>query len=418
MNEQTRIVIVDHDPDARFRVQGLATQAGFEVCGQAGLGTEAVALAAAERPDAVLCGLREPVGRVQQTIESLQHALPGVPVVVYGEESDLGLIRKAMLAGARDYIQAPLRPDELRRSIANVLEAEQRRRARHKENGSAAEGSIVTVFGAKGGIGKTTVAANLAVALARHAHQSTVLVDADDTFGDVAPALALVPRGSVCDALRAVEEGDGEELKKQLAYHGSGLAVLAAPENPFAWREIGGERLQRLLRHLASQFDVVLVDTGGTLSEVSMATLEAASLILWLTTPEFASVRDALQALEALRRLDLPEDRLRVVLNMASPEVEVAPASIEEALGREIFWTVPYDQRMREASQLGRSLVDEAEPRTPASISLRDLALALNGVAPQARKTGLLRRLVHAGNGRAAREERFDLRVVQREVQP
>jgi pilus assembly protein CpaE len=418
MSEQTRIIVVDHDPDARFRVQGLAVQAGFAVCGQAGLGTEAVALAASERPDAVLCGLREPVARVQQTIESLAHELPSVPVVVYAEESDLGLIRKAMQAGARDFIQAPLRPEELRRSIAAALEVEQRRRSRAGENGSAAQGSIVTVFGAKGGIGKTTVAANLAVALARHAGQSTVLVDADDTFGDVAPALAVVPRGTVTGALRAIEGGDAEDVKKLLSYHGSGLAVLPGPENPFEWREIGGERLQRLLQHLARQFDVVLVDTGGTLSEVSLATLEAASLILWLTTPEFASVRDALEALDALRRLDLPEDRLRVVLNKVSPEVEVEPSSIEEALGREIFWTVPYDLRMREAAQLGRTLVDEAQPRTPASSSLKDLALALNGMTPKPRRDGLLRRLVHAGNGHGARQERFDLKVVRREVQP
>ncbi|OGO51715.1 MAG: hypothetical protein A2148_02810 [Chloroflexi bacterium RBG_16_68_14] len=417
MGEKPRVLIVDHDPDVRFQVQGLAGQAGFEVCGQAGLGTEAVSLAAEVHPDLILCGLKEPMARVQQTIESLVHCLRGVPVIAYSEASDLGVIRKAMLAGARDFLHAPFKPDELRRSVAAALEAEERGRRQEADGAPGPQGAIITVFAAKGGVGKTTVATNLAVALARHAQQATVLVDADDTFGDAAAALALMPQGTVTQSLRSLGDGDGAEVKRFLAYHSSGLAVLASPESPFEWRDIPGERLEQLLRQLARQFDAVVVDTGVTLSDVTMAALRAASLILWLTTPEYTSVRDALQALGAIRGLDLPEDRLRVVLNIASPEVQVQPSSIEEALAREIFWTIPYDQRLRLSAQLGRVLVDDPHPRSPAASSLRDLALALNGIPPKPPKNGLLRRLVAGRNGGSQGRPRFELKVVEREVE-
>lgn len=419
MTNKARVLIIDHDPDARYQVQRLAGQAGFDACGQAGLGTEAVALAKDARPDVILCGLREPVVRVQHTVESLVDNLPEVPVIVYAEHSDLEVVRKAMLAGARDFLKAPFNPQELSGSVTAALDVEERRRLRQSGRGGLGpRGSVVTVFGAKGGVGKTTVAANLAVALARHAQQTTVLVDADDAFGDTAPTLALMPEGTVTEALRSLKGDDGKDngLERYFSYHSSGLAVLSAPESPFEWKGITGDRIQRLLQHLARRFDAVLVDTSGALSDVSLAALEAASLVLWITTPEYASVRDALHALRAVQSLSLPEDRIRVILNVASPEIEVRPAIIEEALARRIFWTVPYDRELRHSAQLGRSLVDDPDPRSPAAGSLRDLALALNGTPPKSSEGGLLRRVSSGPSGGFLGRRRFELKIVKKEV--
>lgn len=419
MTEKSRVLVIDHDPDARYGVQRLTQEAGFEVCGQAGLGTEAVALAADAGPDVILCGLREPMARVQHTIESLADNLPQVPVIVYAEHSDLEVVRKAMLAGARDFLRTPLSPERLLDSVAAALDSEERRRLRQSGRGGLGpRGSIVTVFGAKGGVGKTTVAANLGVALARHAQQTTILVDADDAFGDTAPTLALMPQGTVTEALRSVDGDDGTDngVEKCFTHHSSGLAVLSGPEDPFEWRGITGDRVTQLLRQLARRFDAVLVDTSGTLSEVSLAALEAASLVLWITTPEYASVRDALHALRAVQGKHLPEDRIRVVLNAASPEIEVRPGVIEEALARDIFWTIPYDRELRASAQLGRSLVEDPDPKSPAAGSLKDLAFVLNGMPSSSSRGGLLSRISDTRNNGFLRRRRFDLKVVEKEV--
>ena len=408
MARSASVLIVDQDPDVRFQVQRLVPAAGFVVSGQAGLGTEAVALAAAARPEIVLCGLKEPAARVVQTIESIAHTLPETPIIVYSDSRDIETVRKAMQAGARDFLQAPFKPEELKRSLTATLEAEERRRLREADNAMLGPpAAVITVYGAKGGVGKTTVAANLAVALSRQAGQSTILLDADDTFGDVASALGLAPEWTVADALRDLDQGDGDRLKEFVAYHDSGLAVLSGPANPFDWPAGAGERLQRLLEKVARQHDAVLVDTASTLSEVSQSVLEAASLILWVTTPEYASVRDSIRALEAFRTLRLPEDRVRIVLNAAFPEVEVRPSSIEEALGRQIFWTIPYDKLLRRNGQLGQTLLD-TDPNSPAARSFSDLARALSGMPPAAPSNGgsLLRRLfADRGAGRVKREQ-------------
>lgn len=387
------VLIVDQDPDVRFQVQRLVREAAFEVSDQAGLGTEAVVLATEVRPDIILCGLQEPVARVLQTIESLIHATPETPIIVYSDSTELEIVRRTMLAGARDFLQAPFKPDELRRSLTAVLESEERRRLRQAgDAGLGPQGKIIAVFGAKGGAGKTTVATNLAVALARRGRETAALVDVDDAFGDVAESLALPKERTVIDGLRELDGAERGGLKTFLTYHDSGLAVLPAPTSPFEWKGIAGERLQQLLRQLARQFDIVLVDTSSTLSEVSLGALEAASTILWITTPEYASVHDSLRALQAIRSLRLPEDRIRVILNIASPEVEVLPSSIEQALACRILWTIPHDRQLRRCAQLGQALVD-VHPQSPAAISLSDLALAVSGAPLELGNDGLLRRL-------------------------
>ncbi len=378
------VFVIDQDQDVRYQVQRLVQGAGFSLSGQAGLGTEAVALAKETRPDILLCGVREPLSRALQTVESLLHVLPQTPVIVYSEAADLETVRRVMLAGARDFLQAPFKPDELRRSLTATLESEERRRLREAGNGMLGpEAVVLTVFGAKGGVGKTAIATNLAVAFAR-AGQTTVLVDADDTFGDAAPSLAMPTDYAVTDMLRELA-GSGDDISsKPLTHHDSGLAVLPAPANPFAWKEIPGQRLQRLIQQLGRRFDVVVLDTGSTLSDVTLAALQSASLILWVTTPEYASVRDSLQALQAIQGMKLADDRIRIVLNAVSPELEIRPASVEEVLSTKIFWTIPYDRILRQSTQLGKAVID-ANPRSPAARNLIDLARVLTGgpIEPQ-----------------------------------
>ena len=167
-----RVLIVDQDPDARYGARQLVEQAGFQAGGEAGLGTEAVAQASELKPDIVLFGLKEPMARAIQTVEAIVHDLPGTPIITYAESSDLQTVRLAMLAGARDFLQAPLKVDELRRSLSAALESEERRKLRSDDaTVLGPRGSIITVFGAKCVAGKTTVATNIAVALAMSGDQ-------------------------------------------------------------------------------------------------------------------------------------------------------------------------------------------------------------------------------------------------------
>jgi pilus assembly protein CpaE len=335
--------------------------------------------------------MSEPVARSLQTVDSLLNALPETPVIVYSSSHDIEMARQAMVAGARDFLTMPASSEDMTRSILSVLEAEERRRMRATGQTASwgAEGSVITVFGAKGGVGKTTVAVNVAVALARETTQSVVLVDGDSGFGDVAGMLDLTPERELTDLVRDLGKVTRETLPKYLAQHSSGLNVLVAPADTLNWRSVDPDTFGRVLDLLSKSHDVVVVDTAGLLNEITVAALEKASLILWVVTTEFSSVKDSLRAIDALRVLSLPEERIHLIINDISTVDGVRPHTIEDLLQRKAFSRVPFDKKVRYGSQVGLPAV-VSDASSPGARRLVDLARTVAGIGPQRR--GLLSR--------------------------
>ena len=394
MAKTPEVLVVDQNPEARFEIKRLLKQSQFALAGEAGFGTEAVSLAVETEPDVTICGMDEPWIRSVQTIGALIDSLPETPVIVYSSSRNLETARQAMLAGARDFVSAPASARELEKAIIGALESEERRRMRLSGQMASlgAQGTIITVFGPKGGVGKTTIATNLAIALTQQTGHSVALVDADTGFGDVAAVLDLKPEQTLVDLVRRIDDLSREELARYLCHHSSGVAVLAAPPNTFAWRDISSDQFRKVLETLARIHDVLVIDTGGDLGSIGLAALEAATLVLWVTTPEYASIRDSLQGMEALQTISFPHDRIRVTLNSVSPEDGIRPQTVQEVLQHDVFWQIPYDRRLRQESELGSPRI-LSKPSNGAAHSLVELARTIGGskraAAPPRRRFGL-----------------------------
>ena len=378
------VLLVDQDPQARFELKQLVKQAQLTLAGAAALGTEAVSLAAETAPDVIVCGIGVPQERALQTIGALLDTRPDTPIVAYGWHSDLETMRAAMLAGARDFLVMPVEAERLNESILAVLESEEHKRLR--QTGEAAKlgprGLVISLFGAKGGVGKTTVATNVGVALSALMGQSAVLIDADTGFGDVAAMLDLKPRQTIIDLLRDIDNVDRDTVADYLTCHASGLWVLPAPRGTLQWRSVAPEGLRKIIDLLARRFDLVLVDSAGALSDISLAVLEEANMVLWITSPDFSSIHNSLLGLETLRELSYPEGRIRLILNATTPQNGIRPVKIEEALVRPLFWMVPYDQRLRLGTQIGWPLV-LSSATSPGARSILQLAHAIAGTEPK-----------------------------------
>ena len=380
MARQPEVLVIDQDPQGRFEVRQLVKQAQLGFAGEAGFGTEAVSLASEVTPDVIFCGMSSSPERSLRTIEALLDVLPETPIIAYARKETVEHVRQAMLAGARDFLIFPTSVERLITSIQSVLESEGRKRLRLSGQSKALgpKGLVVTVFGAKGGVGKTTVATNLGVALASSLGQSVVLIDADHSFGDVADMLELPADLSIVDLVRDLETLERGNVDEVLLKHDSGLRVLPAPRDALKWRAVTPDNIRAIIHLLASRFDIVLIDTAAMLSELSLAVLEEASIVLWVTSTDFSSINNSLSGFESLRQISYPDDRIRLVLNVTSSEDGVRPAKIEEVLKREFFWTVPYDNRVRVGSQIGKPAI-LASPNSPGSKSLMELAKAVTG---------------------------------------
>src|SRR5438132_440670 len=199
MARNPEIVTIDPDLGSRAETKRAAQLAHFSVIGEAGYGVEAVTVAKEHTPDVFLISFEEPVALALQTIAALADAVPNAPTIVYSSLADAGSVRRAMIAGARDYIIKPLKPEDLSRAVYGVLEQEERKRMRDagETSEAAARGTIITVFGAKGGIGKTTISTNLATELAN----LILLVTSMDiaSIKDTALALEMLRAASVSE---------------------------------------------------------------------------------------------------------------------------------------------------------------------------------------------------------------------------
>jgi len=391
MARNPRVIVIDQDQVARSEVQKMLALSGFAVLGEAGYGIEAVSLAKETEPDVIVIALEEPVIRALQTVEAVADLLPQSPVVAYSSIKDPASIRKAMLAGVADYLVTPVREEDLINSIHGVLAQEERRRARiaGETDEPVACGTVLTVFGAKGGIGKTTISTNLATAIVQKTGQSVALVDLDTRFGDVAILMDIPVERSIADLALPEEEINREMLQDCLYTHNTGVTILPAPVRPTDWRNVHAGHIERVVTLLAQTYDYVILDTPGTFNDIVARALELATLVLLVATVDMASLKDTLLAIDMLRSWNFPQEKVKLVINSTNEATNVQPQEVKRMLGRDVFWSIPYDRNISTSTQLGMPVV-VAKPTTKAAESLVELAFVLSGVrqqqAPQQQK--------------------------------
>jgi len=391
MARNPRVIVIDQDQVARSEVQKMLALSGFAVLGEAGYGIEAVSLAKETEPDVIVIALEEPVIRALQTVEAVADLLPQSPVVAYSSIKDPASMRKAMLAGVADYLVTPVREEDLINSIHGVLAQEERKRARiaGEMDEPVACGTVLTVFGAKGGIGKTTISTNLATAIVQKTGQSVALVDLDTRFGDVAILMDIPVERSIADLALPEEEINREMLQDCLYTHNTGVTILPAPVRPTDWRNVHAGHIERVVTLLAQTYDYVILDTPGTFNDIVARALELATLVLLVATVDMASLKDTLLAIDMLRSWNFPQEKVKLVINATNEATNVQPQEVKRMLGRDVFWSIPYDRNISTSTQLGMPVV-VAKPTTKAAESLVELAFVLSGVrqqqAPQQQK--------------------------------
>ena len=274
-----------------------------------------------------------------------------------------------------------------------ILEQEERKRLH--QDGELHEplgrGTVVTIFGAKGGIGKTTIATNLATALVHTTQANVVLVDMDTRFGDVAIMMDIAVERSIADLGRHIDELDRESIKESLARHHTGVSILPAPLHPTEWRNLTPQHIEKIIDLLAQGHDYVVIDTPGTFNEIIAATLELGDLILLVTSMDIASIKDTALALEMLRAADVSEDKVKLIINHSTSANTLREEDVERVLEYRVTWRIPHDYNVATSNQLGIPIVI-AKPYARVSRAITDMAYALSG-APRERK-GFLERFL------------------------
>jgi pilus assembly protein CpaE len=306
--------------------------------------------------------------------ETLRFTRPTVSVVVVRDQVDTDVLTKAMHAGVRDVV--PTR--DLAAVSGAVERAYQLWIALRGPGGAARQGRIVACFSPKGGVGKTTAAVNLALALADRGARQVCLVDLDLAFGDVAITLQRFPSHSIEHAIGSEDVLDFHLLEPILTRHEDSLMVLAAPSTPDARDRITPTLVARTLRVLAENFDFVVIDTAPAFDELTLTALDEVDECVMVATLDVPTLKNVKVALETMDALGIAQGHRHLLLNRADDEVGIGAEKVEAILGLRIAAQVATSVEIAAATNAGRPIV-AAKPDHASSTEFQQLASRLSG---------------------------------------
>lgn len=364
------ILVIDDDSSTLRLISYMLERGNFEVR-EAGGGEEGLAKAFRQPPDLILLDVMMPGLNGYQVCKQLRAdpRTAHVPVIILTARSQRIDQKTALEAGADLYLSKPVTPNDLIEKVNELLS-----RPTDVPPPVAVQilaGRIVSIFSLRGGVGVTSVAVNLAVALAQQ-HQDTVsLLDLSLAAGHVAIMLNLHPKLTVAHLL--ARRVDSEAIERHLTPHASGVRVLAAPPVPPPPGAISADAVERLLGALRPHYSYTVVDTASTLDDVTMSVLDTSDTVLLILSPDVLSVQTTLVTLQTLQARGIALGKMQLVLNQIMPRSTLSVKMIEKALKQPINIVLPYEERQTLAVARGHPL-PISEPTSPLTAAVNVMA--------------------------------------------
>jgi pilus assembly protein CpaE len=342
------------------------------------------------QPDIILMDINMPDMDGITASQEIVRLAPASQIIMMSVQSEADYLRRSMLAGAVDFLTKPFTSEELSSSIHRVHEMGAKRHPKPTVSqepemgmpaapGAAAytpspEGKLLLIYSPKGGAGCSTLAANLAIALAQTTSKKVALVDASLQFGDADVLLNLQGTQTIIDATNRLDELDSDLLSAMMSTHASGVKVLSAPLSPVDSDTISPETYKQVLNRLQKAFDYVVLDTWSYLDDTVLAAIDLAERILVVMTPEIPSVKSTKQFFEIAEALEFPLDRVDLILNKVYPRDGIRAEQIENSMKHKIRTEFDFEpQATRKAVNQGQPVI-LAQPNHPLSQGFLQLA--------------------------------------------
>lgn len=350
---ETSVLIVDDIANTREDIKRLLYfEEDIAVVGEAGNGEEALQMAETLHPDVVLMDINMPGMDGIMASEAISNKMPDTAIVIISIQGEPEYLRKAMAAGARDYLVKPFSSSDLAETIRRVSNSYKMRAARTTaspvmetppEPNSPAK-KIIVVFSSKGGVGRTTLSCNLAVCLAQETMNKVALVDLNLQGGDVSVMLNLSPRGTIAELVQEEDRLEYSLVNTYLAPHMSGLKVLPAPLRPEQAEVVTAGHVVEILTLLKAHYDLVIVDTSPLFNDLNLSALELADDILLTFTRELPAIKHVKTDLEVLDTLNLSK-KVKLVLNQSTLDYGIKISDLEKSLNASPAAILPYDEK-------------------------------------------------------------------------
>jgi pilus assembly protein CpaE len=397
--DHINVIIADNELGEREKLKSqLAGESDIQVVGEARDGKECLDLVSRHRPDVVLIKEDLPVVNGLAAAEQISTDLTevGVILILTGSEGQ-EVWHKMLRAGIKEFITRPVTADRLLEEVRKVaaIQAKASKRAGTTlptptaAQPEAPKHRVVTITGPRGGCGKTVIATNLAVALAR-ASEKVALVDLNLWGGDVAMLLDVSPKRTLGDLLPGFGGIDYDVVDSVMSKHPTGVSVLAAPlTGTFDGSTLSRYMVQSILEALREHYEYIIVDTGYANLESTLAAMDYSDLILVVVGMDLPRLRDGKLYLKNLLAANYPKEKIRVIVNRATNSKEISSTEVETILEFPVTAQIPSDDALVGSSvNLGQPFVSSS-PNKPVTRALLELAEAMApGASLEKKRTG------------------------------
>ncbi|MBU1022948.1 response regulator [bacterium] len=396
--KEVTLLIADDSQEMRETLKTLLTfNETIKVVGEASNGEEAVEKVAEIQPDLVLMDINMPVMDGLKATEAIAIKSPHTGVIIISVQEEVEYMRRAMSAGAREYLVKPFDSDELFRTINNVIEKEMiRRNSSHESSsgfGSGGSGKIISLFSPKGGVGKSVLAVNLATEIRKMINARVLLLDLNLEFGDLALLLNLNATTTIVNvAQTGIQSIDMEYLKSNIMTTSNGIDILPAPLKPEYAEIITPGVIQRVIELVKNEWDYIIIDTACSFKSEVLSALDLSNLILMVFGGDFLSLKNSSLALSVMSSLNYPMEQVKLVLNRAFTQPSTKILDIEKGLKKRIDYQLPADlELVLNSINRGQPFVD-TNPSSDLAKSIRAICedlLQVKGDVDSKKKAGL-----------------------------
>ncbi len=304
--------------------------------------------------------------------------------------------KKALYSGAIDIVSLPIDQQEVTKAVAEAERLIEEKLTKHVNPVENKQGKVITVCSTKGGVGKTTVSVNLAVALSK-TNQKVVVLDLDLQFGDIAILYDVQPKKTIYEWVKECYEQDGENVQSFITSHSSGVDILAAPLLPEFAELISGMHVSSVIEQLQKHYDYVIIDTPPSLVETVLVSLENSHEIFLITSMDLPTLKNGKLAIETLQLLGL-KDKIKIILNRDTEMEGMKVETVEKILALKVDAKIPSDYKAVVQSFNNGTPFVSSSPKLPVSKGIINLANDMvNGPENKEEKKSIFRVLFRKG---------------------
>jgi pilus assembly protein CpaE len=374
MNSVVRLAIVDPKDSSRTAIKnllmGLETMWLEAECSRYDFFADVVAQT---QPDIALISLDADPVKGLALVGKVTQDLPNTSVLVVSSSQEGSLILQAMRNGAKEFLSCPLRLEDFLGAIERI---KQQRGGRNDVQVRSSR--VITVAGASGGVGCTSLAINLACILARNERNSVAIIDLDFALGDADVWLDIIPVYTIQDVAENISRLDYALLKRSLTKHACGAFLLPRPVQLDDHTYMAPDQLKRVIALLKATFTHLVIDISKSYGPLDMTALEMSDVALLVTQLDLPCLRNVVRLMQYFEQREGLSEKTKVVVNRQGLEdAQISMSKALETIGREISWTIPNDYAtMVEARNNGIPLMDQA-PRAKITRAMEAVAAAV-----------------------------------------